>query len=117
MEADVLIVDVGAGTSYHALDFFLLADRHIAVATPDPTSVLDLYRFVKLAAIRRGSALFGVAIPMNAALAERDFSSIEEILTVSGNTDEAGQEIARQALAAFHPLLLLNPHQLPFQRQ
>ena len=108
MEADVLIVDVGAGTSYHALDFFLLADRHIAVATPDPTSVLDLYRFVKLAAIRRVLSHFLSRDPMNAALAERDFSSIEEILTVSGNTDEAGQEIARQALAAFHPLLLLN---------
>jgi flagellar biosynthesis protein FlhG len=78
------------------------------VATPDPTSVLDLYRFVKLAAIRRVLSHFLSRDPMNAALAERDFSSIEEILTVSGNTDEAGQEIARQALAAFHPLLLLN---------
>lgn len=36
------------------------------------------------------------------------FSGIEEIFTVSCNTDEARQEIARQALAAFHPLLLLN---------
>lgn len=73
MEADVLNVDVGAGTSYHALDFFLLADRHIAVATLDPTSVLDLYLFVKLAAIRRVLSHFLSRDPMNAALAERDF--------------------------------------------
>ena len=36
LDADVIVVDIGAGTSYHALDFFLMADHHLAVATPDP---------------------------------------------------------------------------------
>lgn len=108
MEADVLIVDVGAGTSYHALDFFLLADLHVAVATPDPTSVLDLYRFIKLAAIRRVLAHFLARDPINAALADQDFASVEEICLASGQTDEAAQAIARKALTAFHPLLVLN---------
>ena len=53
LQSDVVIVDIGAGTSYHELDFISMADHHVAVATPDPTSVLDLYRFIKLAAIRR----------------------------------------------------------------
>jgi flagellar biosynthesis protein FlhG len=26
LQADIIIVDIGAGTSYHALDFFLMAD-------------------------------------------------------------------------------------------
>jgi len=51
LEADVVVLDIGAGTSYHALDFFLMADIHLAVATPEPTAILDLYRFIKLAAI------------------------------------------------------------------
>jgi cellulose biosynthesis protein BcsQ len=50
LQSDVVIVDIGAGASYHALDFFLVADHHVTVATPDPTSVLNLYRFIKLAA-------------------------------------------------------------------
>jgi flagellar biosynthesis protein FlhG len=50
LPADIVVVDIGAGTGYHALDFFLMADCHVTVATPDPTSVLDLYRFIKLAA-------------------------------------------------------------------
>jgi flagellar biosynthesis protein FlhG len=108
MDADVLIVDVGAGMSYHALDFFLLADLHVAVATPDPTSVLDLYRFIKLAAIRRVLAHFLANDPINAALAEQDFASVEELSLASGQTDEAAQAIARQALSAFRPLLVLN---------
>ena len=58
LDADIILVDVGAGTSYHALDFFLLADYFLAVATPDPTSVLDLYRFIKLAAIRKVLSAF-----------------------------------------------------------
>jgi flagellar biosynthesis protein FlhG len=106
MEADVLIVDVGAGTGYHALDFFLLADLHVVVATPDPTSVLDLYRFIKLAAIRRVLSHFLTKDPINSTLADGDFASVEEICLASGKTDDAAQ--ARQALEAFRPLLVLN---------
>ena len=108
MEADIMIVDVGAGTGYHALDFFLLADLHLVVATPDPTSVLDLYRFMKLAAIRRVLSKFLNNDPLNPALAERDFGSVEEIFLTLGKTNDPAQAIARQALESFRPLLILN---------
>ena len=58
LQADIVVIDIGAGTNFHALDFFLMADIHLAVATPEPTSVLDLYRFIKFAAIRRVLACF-----------------------------------------------------------
>lgn len=108
MDADIMIVDVGAGTGYHALDFFLLADLHLVVATPDPTSVLDLYRFMKLAAIRRVLANFLSHDPINPALAECDFASVEDIFLALGKTNDAAQAIARQALESFRPLLVLN---------
>jgi flagellar biosynthesis protein FlhG len=108
MDTDVLIVDVGAGTGYHALDFFLLADLHVVIATPDPTSVLDLYRFIKLAAIRRVLSHFLSNDPINSALAEHDFTSVEEIFLALGKIDDAAQAIARLVLKTFHPLLLLN---------
>ena len=108
IQADVIIVDIGAGTSYHALDFFLMADHHLAVATPDPTSVLDLYRFIKLAAIRRVLSMFLAQDVMAEGLADRDFSSVEEVLDVAGKTDEAGRGIAEMTLQAFQPALVLN---------
>jgi flagellar biosynthesis protein FlhG len=108
MPADVILVDIGAGTNYHALDFFLMADMHVAVATPDPTSVLDLYRFIKLAAIRRVLSAFVSKDPMADALSDRDFASVEEVLTVAGQTDEAGRELAARALEHFKPSLILN---------
>jgi len=108
LQADVIVVDIGAGTSYHALDFFLMADHHLAVATPDPTSVLDLYRFIKLAAIRRVLSMFLTHDVMPEGLADRDFSSVEEVLDVAGKTDEAGRGVAERTLRTFQPALILN---------
>src|SRR6185437_7913847 len=108
IRADVIIVDIGAGTGYHALDFFLMADHHLAVATPDPTSVLDLYRFIKLAAIRRVLSMFVMRDVMAERLANRDYSSVEEVLDVAGKTDESGRSIAESTLKSFQPALILN---------
>ena len=108
LDADLILVDVGAGTSYHALDFFLMADVHVAVATPDPTSVLDVYRFIKLAAIRRVLAAFLARDPVAEALSDRDFASVEEVLQAAGKADETGRTVAEKALQGFRPQLVVN---------
>jgi len=108
LDADVIVADIGAGTSYHALDFFLMADHHLAVATPDPTSVLDLYRFIKLAAIRRVLSCFLSRDAMADTLSDRDFTSVDAVLEAAGQTDEESRAIAQRALGTFHPLLILN---------
>ena len=108
LDADIIIVDVGAGTHYHALDFFLLADHHLAVATPDPTSVLDLYRFIKLSAIRKVLTSFAARDPVANALLDREFQSVSEVLEAVGQTREEGVPTAQQALHDFQPYLILN---------
>lgn len=108
LTADVVVMDIGAGTSYHALDFFLMGDIHLAVATPEPTSVLDLYRFIKLAAIRRVLACFLARSPMSDVLSNRDFLSVEEVMTVAGATDAEGRNAAAAALQSFRPGLVIN---------
>ncbi|MCA9471018.1 MAG: P-loop NTPase [Nitrospira sp.] len=108
LETDIIIVDVGAGTHYHALDFFLLADHHLAVATPDPTSVLDLYRFIKLSAIRKVLTSFAARDPVAHTLLDREFQSVSEVLEAVGQTNEDGVPTAEEALRDFHPHLILN---------
>ena len=108
LQAEVVVVDIGAGTNYHALDFFLMGDIHLAVATPEPTSVLDLYRFIKLAAIRRVLASFLARSPMSDILSNRDFSSIEEVMDVAGATDTEGRDAAAAVLQSFRPGLIIN---------
>ena len=108
LDADVVVIDIGAGTSYHALDFFLMADIHLAVTTPEPTAVLDLYRFIKLAAIRRVLASFLARSPMSEVLSNRDFTSVEEVMDVAGATDAEGRDVAAAALHSFRPGLIIN---------
>jgi flagellar biosynthesis protein FlhG len=51
IDADYLILDLGAGTTYNTLDFFLYSD--IGVITIQPTSIENAYRFIKSAYFRR----------------------------------------------------------------
>jgi flagellar biosynthesis protein FlhG len=48
----VVILDVGAGVAYNALDFFLIGPQKIIVTTPQVTSVHDAYSFLKGAVLR-----------------------------------------------------------------
>lgn len=52
LEADFVLLDLGAGTTLNTLDFFLLADKKIVVVTPEPTSIENGYRFIKAAFYR-----------------------------------------------------------------
>ena len=45
---------------------------------------------------------------MAEGLANRDYSSVEEVLNVAGKTDESGRLIAESTLRSFQPALILN---------
>lgn len=108
IDADLILVDVGAGTNYHALDFFLLGDHLLAVATPDPTAVLDLYRFIKLAAIRKVLTTLALQGPQRGELLDRDFTSLNGVLEAVGPNGADASEQARKILQDFRPCLILN---------
>jgi len=52
LEADIVIVDVGAGVGYNALDFFDLGVRKLLVTSPQVTALHDAYAFLKSAVLR-----------------------------------------------------------------
>ena len=47
IDADYIIFDLGAGTTYNTLDFFIMAHKGILVVLPEPTSIENTYRFIK----------------------------------------------------------------------
>lgn len=47
LDTDYLIFDLGAGTTFNTLDFFLLSDIGIITLLPEPTSIENAYRFIK----------------------------------------------------------------------
>ena len=52
LEADFLVLDLGSGTSYNTLDFFLLSSRGIVVSVPSLTAILNAYLFLKNSVFR-----------------------------------------------------------------
>jgi flagellar biosynthesis protein FlhG len=52
LEADCVILDIGAGVAASALDFFDLADLRVTVMTPQLTSIQNAYAFLKAAVHR-----------------------------------------------------------------
>lgn len=53
LDADYILLDLGAGTSFNTLDFYSVANERIVVITPDPTSIQNAYGFIKTALFRK----------------------------------------------------------------
>jgi flagellar biosynthesis protein FlhG len=51
-EARRVIIDIGTGSSYNCIDFFLLSNPGILVINPEPTSIENAYYFLKSCIIR-----------------------------------------------------------------
>ena len=49
LEADRVVLDLGAGSSFNVLDLFLTADKHVLVVSTEPTSLQNVYEFLKFA--------------------------------------------------------------------
>ena len=47
LEYDWILLDLGAGTSFNTLDFFLISQNGIFITTPEPTSIENIYRLVR----------------------------------------------------------------------
>ncbi len=52
LTSELVILDLGAGTSFNTIDMFLAADVGLCVTTPEPTSVQNCFAFIKAACLR-----------------------------------------------------------------
>jgi flagellar biosynthesis protein FlhG len=50
---DYILLDLGAGTSFNTIDFFLISDGGIFVTTPEPTSIENVYRLIRAVYVRK----------------------------------------------------------------
>ncbi len=47
LQCDYLILDLGAGSAHNIIDFFIMANNGVVIITPEITSVLNSYSFLK----------------------------------------------------------------------
>jgi flagellar biosynthesis protein FlhG len=114
LDADYVLVDLGAGNGLHVLDFFLMSDGGILVVTPEPTSIENAYRFLKSAFYRRlrhlpisqeAKRLIDEAMDHKNELGiENPFDLLREI----GKVNEADALRLTEEAERFHPNLILN---------
>ncbi|OPL16176.1 MAG: hypothetical protein AVO38_08915 [delta proteobacterium ML8_D] len=58
LDADFILLDLGAGVSFTTMDFFLYAPNKIVVLTPQATSIQNGYGFIKASLYRKLHRIF-----------------------------------------------------------
>jgi flagellar biosynthesis protein FlhG len=119
LPADHVILDLGAGSAFNVLDFFLAARRGILVVTPEATSVENAYHFLKAAFFRklkRAEPRHRVRTAINQAMQERDgrpIRSPRDLITRVMLIDPiAGAGVLAES-STFNPALLVNRIERP----
>lgn len=114
IRADIVLLDLGAGTSFNTLDFFAHAEHGILAVTPEPTSIENTYRFLReLFARQLRTAPTPTSKLMNDVLTGRQIDG-RKITTLSAFLEAMEQlhprhgALLRQELAAMHLYLIVN---------
>ena len=114
LDVDVVLIDLGAGTSYNILDFFLLSDVSILAVVPEPTSIENGYRFIKSALYRRMRAAAPTATVRRLVDAALDPKSplgirtpVDLLSRIEADEPESAQALRRE-VAAFQPRFVVN---------
>jgi len=115
LEADYLILDLGAGTNFNILDFFLIAAHGIVVTTPTPTATVNAYLFLKNAMFRIMSNTFDreSAAARYVSDLRKDATNLQRVYIMQlveqvRKIDPESHDAFQAAVARFRPRLVLN---------
>ena len=114
LDADYVIFDLGAGTGFNTLDFFLYSDVGLIVVLPEPTSIENCYRFIKSAYYRfltQSPFLTEIRPLVEMAMDPKNPLGIRSpadlFREVNKTSPEAGMKLKRQ-IERFRPKLVIN---------
>ncbi len=111
---DFTLLDLGAGTSFNTIDFFLISDSGIFVTTPEPTSIENMYRLMRAVYARKIRQLlktyqFRTLLEETEARANGAMvSNPEYLLSVIKELEPEKGKVVEQGLRAFQFKLVLN---------
>lgn len=113
-DVDYILFDLGAGTAFNTLDFFLFADKGILTTLPEPTSIENTYRFIKSVYYRKLKMVeelldIGPLIDqvLNAKMQQKEMSPFELIEKVIQINPDVGQRLKLE-VSKFRPKLVIN---------
>ncbi|MFP4301676.1 MAG: P-loop NTPase [Spirochaetaceae bacterium] len=118
--ADYVLLDLGSGSAYNTLDFYLSSMMGIIVTTPETTAILNAYIFLKSALIRLVQRSFHHRSAERQVVNDFMQGKIEGTdLTVQAIVDRLSQlskdsaELAKAQIEKFLPRVVLNMGRSP----
>ncbi|MDR2842169.1 MAG: P-loop NTPase [Spirochaetaceae bacterium] len=115
IDADFLIIDLGAGTHQSILEFFLISGRGIIVSSPAVTATLNAYVFLKntvfrlmYSSFKRGSAAFDYMEQLRKDSNGLKMLYLPKMLEEIDRRDSASAAKFRASLNHFRPRLIIN---------
>lgn len=116
LDEDIILVDLGAGTAFNTVDFFLSGREGILVTTPEPTSIINGYSFLKNLFFRVLHQLFSPKSRERDIIKEWSMQRNEHkggflglLEELNGAHAESGVR-ASQVIQALRPMILLNDY-------
>jgi flagellar biosynthesis protein FlhG len=115
LEADYILVDLGAGSSYNVLDFLNSADEKIIIFSPEPTSIQNAYGFLKSALYRKLIRTFKDNKPVQDTIKEainpkneKKVSTLDELSQRVCAVDKDGHIIFKETVHNYRPNTIIN---------
>ncbi|MBW1883135.1 MAG: P-loop NTPase [Deltaproteobacteria bacterium] len=114
LDADLVLLDLGAGAHASVLDYFLVSDDGILVLQPEPTSVENAYTFLRAAFYRRMRLAMvghGVRQLVTMAMDQRNERGIRTPLDLLREVERADSAEARrfaETMRIFRPRIVVN---------
>lgn len=114
LDADFVILDLGAGAHASVLDYFLVSDDGVLVLQPEPTSVENAYSFLRAAFYRRMRLAMvghGVRQLVTTAMDQRNERGIRTPLDLLREIEAADTAEARrfvETMRGFRPRIIVN---------
>ncbi len=114
LDVDDVVLDLGAGTAFNVLDFFLLARRGLVVLTPERTAIENAEHFLKAALYRSLRVVAGRPDVRAAILRAREnhrglrVRSASELIALVREVDPPAAKVLEERMQAFMPVLLVN---------
>lgn len=116
LDFDYVLMDLGSGTSFNVIDFFLISDFGIFVTAPEPTAVENTYRFIKsfyYRVLSRSIKNYNLRQTVDAALHDRIVSNPIELLdAVEAAKPEIGLAVKRE-ISSYRLKLIVNQVRTP----
>lgn len=114
LKADFVVLDLSAGTDDATIDFFLMAQHQIVTVNPEPSSIENAYRFMKVAFLRkvkRFERQFDLTLLLSKLQANSEKYNIShpvDLLAQLNNQDPEGAELLLEQLHKMEFKIIMN---------